>query len=92
MALTYTERDLLMRAREAIVAGATPFICTALGDAVRTAEDRVAKKRLCAWIQAALSPTYCLAVWQDRCGRYVDGSQTHRDRIAWIDWMLETPV
>lgn len=93
MALTPEKREALNLARERIAAGQSRFICLALDD-VCTLFPYLgpACKQLRAYIRDQLRPWGTLGEWQvtNGCG---DRSypQQRRDRLAWIDWMLDEP-
>jgi hypothetical protein len=93
MALTPEKREALKLARERIASCNATVICEALmtvaGD---RPELRAACKELRSYIVRQLTPCLYLGAWQRRNGFYGRSlAQERRDRLAWIDWMLDEP-
>ncbi|MBU9360857.1 hypothetical protein KTE52_31610 [Burkholderia multivorans] len=94
MALTPEKREVLKLARVK-VSEAPRFghICPILKAVGEEHPDLWrAAMEIKAYIVAALDGAYTLEAWQrrNRVG-YRDMDQCRRDRLAWIDWMLDEP-
>ncbi|MBU9360849.1 hypothetical protein KTE52_31520 [Burkholderia multivorans] len=95
MALTPEKREVLKLARVK-VSEAPRFghICPIL-NAVREEHPDLSRAvmEIKAYIVAALDGANTLETWQLRNGflGYSDIDQCRRDRLAWIDWMLDEP-
>lgn len=98
MALTPEKREVLKLARERIEKKMNHYICHALSDAAFW-EPRLkeAARELRSFVneQVRIEGARCSATlekWQRRNGfggRSI--AQVRRDRLAWIDWMLDEP-
>ncbi|MBH9660984.1 hypothetical protein [Burkholderia multivorans] len=96
MALTPEKREVLKLARERIEKKLNYYICHALSDAAffhpRLKE---AARELRAFVHEQVRvdrSSATLDIWQRRngfSGRSI--AQVRRDRLAWIDWMLDEP-
>ncbi|WP_261520097.1 hypothetical protein [Burkholderia multivorans] len=92
MALTPEKREALKLARERIAAGQSRYICFALESAtIKRPDLEEAAAELKDYIHGKLG-NRCVSLegWQQRNG-FGERSmaQTRRDRLAWIDWMLD---
>lgn len=90
--LTKGERKALMVARALIESGERNYICFALGAA--WAMGVCSRKELCRlkrYIQDQLGAgeSGSLWGWQKERGMFPTDDQIRKDRIAWIDWMLD---
>lgn len=90
MALTKDERKALELARERIATSRAIFICWALRDVGK--EYRLPVARLKRYIATRLDGSNALYGWQINHGLGDRGpEQRRKDRLAWIDWMLDQP-
>ncbi|WP_261526138.1 hypothetical protein [Burkholderia multivorans] len=92
MALTPEKREALKLARKRIVSGQSRYICFALESVtIKRPDLEEAAAELKGYIHDKLGNRYVgLEKWQRRNGfgaRSID--QVRRDRLAWIDWMLD---
>lgn len=101
--LTQIERELLIVARERIRIGWNRYICMAIQDAARWnnnvspfshqlnflpyREKHRAARRLINYISGQLGTSTTLEGWKRKHGKRCNNVK--RDRLAWIDWMLE---
>jgi hypothetical protein len=92
--LTKNKRKVLKRVRKMIATGEQEFICHALSyvahEDIRLEE---ACRKLRAYITEVLAGNYTLYCWQKANGiaDSDDDRQLRKDRLAWIDWMLDEP-
>lgn len=90
MALTATERALLIEARRLIANRDELFICWAIVRASQSSTLRRvvrARRRLLRYVENSLGEARTLEEWQQQKGFY--GQNARYDRVAWIDWMLD---
>lgn len=86
------EREALRRARELIKNKESNRICYALGEVgVKNQRLNNACIRLRGFIMKQIAPSVTFEGWQDRkgFGRQRTSATLRRDRLDWIDWMLE---
>jgi hypothetical protein len=95
MALTVTERKVLIDARDLIRTRAQTFVCHAIEAAyVESANPDTlmkAKERLRKYIRFSLEPgCTTLGSWiaKQNKGRWMSDALGRKARIAWITWML----
>ncbi|MCL4664453.1 hypothetical protein L0Z16_03465 [Burkholderia multivorans] len=94
MTLTPEKREALTIARRRIATEADTYICYALSYVATNCPglDRAAIELKCYIADQLGAPFTGLETWQRRNGfggRSL--AQQRRDRLAWIDWMLDEP-
>jgi len=91
--LTEKKRKVLKRVRQLIASKEQEFICHAIhyvADNSDGLDD--ACRELKMFVTHALGNNYTLFCWQKSNGfAEHDDQQLRKDRLAWIDWMLDEP-